>query len=120
MRNLFAILTLVFGSYAYAGAQSDIPFELIDLDNQGRAIFVRNSLSKIGVPTGSYERLVSVIIGGESTIQEEEKGAYIGYSARVHTSVGSFNCEERLVLGSFIRTRPDLIGNFPVECTPIR
>lgn len=116
MKKLIVLLTLVYGFYGQAGAQFDIPVELLDLDNQGRSQFIKNSLANIGVTTASYENLRSIIIGGESTAQSAEKGAYIGYFAELKTSLGVFNCEERIVLGVFVQTMPDLVGNFPVEC----
>ncbi|MES2801390.1 MAG: hypothetical protein V4654_02765 [Bdellovibrionota bacterium] len=116
MKKLVVLLTLVYGFYAQAGASSDIPVELIDLDNQGRAMFIKNSLASIGVTTGSYENLKSIIIGGESTAQAAHKGAYIGYFAELQTSLGVYKCEERIVLGIFVESRSDLVGLYPAEC----
>jgi hypothetical protein len=116
MKKLILLLTMAFSLNVHAGAQSDIPVELMDLDNQGRLTFIKNALANIGVVTGSYKHLVSIIIGGENTIHDEEKGAYIGYFAELQTSAGKYSCEERIVLGVFVQTRPDLVGKHPVEC----
>lgn len=111
---------MVYGSFAQAGAQSDIPVELVHLDNQGRATFIKNALANIGVVTGSYKNLRSFIIAGEETAQTPEKGAYIGYFAKFLTSAGVYECEETIVLGSFLETRPDLVGSDPVKCHAVR
>ncbi|MGZ5280022.1 MAG: hypothetical protein ACXWC9_08775 [Pseudobdellovibrionaceae bacterium] len=116
MKKIIILLTLAYGICAQAGAQLDIPAELMDLDNQGRSMFIKNALTNIGVTTGSYENLQSIIIGGESTAHEEKKGAYILYLATLGTSVGVYKCEQRLVLGVFVEERPDLVGADPVVC----
>lgn len=103
---LLAIVCLTFGMPALAGGMSQIPVQLLNIDNQGRTEFINNALTETGLAgdgTVRYENFKSVIVGGDES-GSDFKGALFIYGVTIDSRANGyqrFHCRQRLSVGSF-------------------
>ena len=112
-KKMLMFASLVLGCFAKAGGMTQIPVQLLTIDNQGRIEFINRALSETGLAndaTARYEDIQSIIVGGDED-GSDFKGALMIYSVKLDSSKNGFQrfeCSQFLSVGNFNQqfTRP--------------
>ncbi len=112
-------LSLGMNHLLFAGGSSTIPVELIEIDNLGRAEFIKNALAESnlsGFKNVEYRDFLSVVIGGDED-GSDYTGGYFGFRVKLISQTQKFECDQLLAVGSFKTRFPHLTGL--VKCSEI-
>lgn len=120
MKNLVVLLAMAFAFTAHAGGVANIPVQLLEIDNLGRAEFLANALQVNGFTNEQvkYRNLRSIVVGGDEK-GADYKGGYFIFTVELIPSAngGAFQgieCHQFMSVGSFKISHPHLTR--PVEC----
>ena len=116
MKIPIGIIIFLFACSAFAGAMSQIPVELLAVDNQGRTEFISAAIAAAGLTgdaTVRYEDFRSIVLSGDEP-GSDFRGAAFHYNVKLDSSTGGFrrfSCAQQRSVGSF-----DPRYTKPIQC----
>ena len=106
MKTLFVLFGLLTALPVFAGAMRQIPLRLLEVENAGKAQFLKNSVAELGLESDNsvrYSAVDTVILTGDED-ENNTSGGVFHYQAVIDSSANDtfrrFTCSQQLAVGS--------------------